>query len=293
MDCNVDGDSDLYGLGARLGQYLSGVSCILTCILRPERTGGVVSGLLIQAFVLILGLLKNVLQGRPAMLEMYIVFELVTLLISMLSYSGAMLNSLTSVAATILVITFQMFVSLWVGWKKRFSGFDNYPPGCARTVRFFGAVDISGPFGTYLTVMSLMAVIGVTYLLLALLVSFVVRFRESHNFLTRCSYKCKKAGIWARGKLQKYPHLPVMTQVISLAVAIGFAEDTLRLSYVKIDSNLLSTGQLLPLVIGSITVLGVFTDWLCAKYLVDEQGELDSLAEQYERARQAAQQRSP
>jgi hypothetical protein len=49
---------------------------------------------------------------------------------------------------------------------------------------------------------------------------------------------------------------------LGLGFAIWFTEDTLRISNVQVDGNLLSTGQMLPLIVGMVNCVGVFTGWL-------------------------------
>ncbi|KAI5800867.1 hypothetical protein FPQ18DRAFT_384463 [Pyronema domesticum] len=49
---------------------------------------------------------------------------------------------------------------------------------------------------------------------------------------------------------------------LGLGFAIWFTEDTLRISNVQVDENLLSTGQMLPLMVGMVNCVGVFTGCL-------------------------------
>jgi hypothetical protein len=49
---------------------------------------------------------------------------------------------------------------------------------------------------------------------------------------------------------------------VALALSIWFTEDTLRLSQINVDTSLLSTGQLLSMVVGGVSVLSVFAGWL-------------------------------
>ena len=311
MACEVDGDSDLYGLGVRLGLYLTGVACILARIFAPTRAGGLTSGLHVLTFALNLTLLKNVLQGRPAMLELYMVVALTQILTLMLALSGAMFSGVASAAASVLVVVFQLAVTLWVAWNKRLSGLDRYAPGCARTVRFFGVVDVTGPFGTFLAVFPLV-LLAVTLALLTLISLAICCISSDFGFLRKFGRQSFRnmlaeadpmigrlgqagpalnpaspapsvAGAAGGGGQEeqqrvvesRYSPIPsihthcdvssagsLAQLVLSLALAVWFAEDTLRLSDVRVDSNLLSTGQLLPLVVGSVSVLSVFAGWL-------------------------------
>lgn len=314
MACEVNGDSDLYGLGVRLGLYLTGVACILARIFAPTRAGGLTSGLHVLTFALNLTLLKNVLQGRPAMLELYMVMALTQILTLMLVLSGAIFSGVTSAAASVLVVFSQFVVTLWVAWNKRLSGLDSYPPGCARTVRFFGAVDVTGPFGTFLAVFPLVVLAVPFALLLLILLAMHCMpgdfgslralnhlLRESlrnmlvqsdpivewigHVGLALSSASPPRSTTGAtdsdgqggqRALVENtYKPIPLIHAqwdlssagslarlVFALALAVWSAEDTLRLSDVRVDSNLLSTGQLLPLIVGFVSVLSVFAGWL-------------------------------
>lgn len=264
MACEVKGDSDLYGLGVRLGLYLTGVSCVLKFLFVPRGAEGLASGMLTLLFSINLGMLKNVLQGRPAMLEMYIMAELSYILISMLVFSGAMFNGVSSVIASVVVFAFQMIASLWVAWNKRLSGLDSYPPGCARTVRFFGAVDVTGPFGTFLAVILLInTIMFAIYLLVALAIWMFKGYDLTSAVKTTAKiFRVDKEGSSKgfRRFLVRYIFAP--TLIFALSLSIWFTEGTLQLSDVRVESSLLNTGQLLPFVVGLVTVLSVISSWL-------------------------------
>jgi hypothetical protein len=291
MSCAVAGDSDLYGLGVRLGLYLTGAACILAKIFAPSRAGGLTSGLHVLSFAITLTLIKNVIQGRPAMLELYLVLTTTQILNLMLQLSGAAFSGIVSAVSTALVTVAQFVVTLWVCWGRRWSGLKD--DGCARTVRFFGVVDVTGRFGTFLAVMPI-GVLGVTLLILVLAAWRLLAGKQ--DILQAISEERKKMGLrqriarsdsveaWiaqvyqlqsAREEGSDYTPIPklhvsfiradigeLLGLLASLAISIWFTEDTLRLSNVEVDNHLQNTGQLLPLVVGFVSVMSVFAGWV-------------------------------
>jgi len=294
MTCIVNGDSDIYGLGVRIGLYLTGLSCILARVFAPSRAGGLTSGLHVLIFALNLTLIKNVLIGRPAMLELYIVLTTTQILTIMLALSGAMFSGITSAVSSTLVVISQFIITLWICWNKRWSGLSKYDEGCARTVRFFGVVDVTGSFGTFL------AVFPIVMISIALVVfgavSWPFLFSERSVFHSFSEARKKMSfreqlvrsdsmALWfsqinnmlgaENDEAANYRQIPrlhihwnrndmcdMLLLCLSLALSIWFTEDSLRLSRVNVDSNLMSTGQLLPMVVGSVSVLSVFAGWL-------------------------------
>jgi hypothetical protein len=70
--CTVIGDSDIYGLGVRLGLYLTNLALLLAYCFAPSAVDSIRSALHTFTFAFHSVLIKNVLDNRPAMLEMYI-----------------------------------------------------------------------------------------------------------------------------------------------------------------------------------------------------------------------------
>lgn len=101
------------------------------------------------SFAITLTLIKNVCQGRPAMLELYMVLTATQFPNLMLIISGAAFSGVTSTAASTLALVSQSAVTLWVCWGRRYSGLERYEAGCARSVRFFGVVDVTGVAGCH------------------------------------------------------------------------------------------------------------------------------------------------
>jgi hypothetical protein len=118
MTCAISGDSDIYGLGVRIGLYLTGLACILARLFVPKQAKNLASGLHALSFALTLALVKNVLEGRPAMLELYIIIATTQLLILMMLICGALFGGFWSGLSTVLVSTFQAGVSQWVVWLR-------------------------------------------------------------------------------------------------------------------------------------------------------------------------------
>ncbi|KAF8243039.1 hypothetical protein K440DRAFT_664409 [Wilcoxina mikolae CBS 423.85] len=291
MTCIVKGDSDIYGLGVRIGLYLTGLSCILARVFAPSRAGGLTSGLHVLIFALNLALIKNVMQGRPAMLELYIVLTTTQIITLMLALSGAMFSGITSAVSSTLVVISQFIITLWVCWNKRWSGLSEYDPGCARTVRFFGAVDVTGSFGTFLAVFPIVMISLAAFIFAAVSWPFflseksVLRsFSEARKKLSfrEQLVRSDSMALWFSqintmlgAEEQGYKQIPrlhihwnpsdmwdLLQLCVALALSIWFTEDTLRLSQVNVDTSLMSTGQLLPMVVGGVSVLSVFAGWL-------------------------------
>jgi hypothetical protein len=294
MTCIVSGDSDLYGLGVRIGLYLTGTACILAKIFAPSRAGGLISGLHVLIFAITLTLIKNVIQGRPAMLELYIVLTTTQILNLMLQISGAAFSGIASALSTALVTVAQFAVTLWICWGRRPSGLEKYDEGCARSVRFFGVVDVVGSFGTFLAVLPIVVIgitlsilVGITWSMLvgeASIFHSIDAARKKMGLRARLMRSDSMAGWFSQistllaaedGDTRGYTPIPrvhvswigtdireLIGLLGALAMSIWFTEDTLRLSMVQVDDNLLSTGQLLPLVVGFVSIMSVFAGWL-------------------------------
>jgi hypothetical protein len=289
MSYVVAGDSDLYGLGVRLGLYLTGAACILARIFAPSRAGVLTSGLHVLTFAITLTLIKNVIQGRPARLELYLVLATTQLMKLMLQISGAAFSGVASAVSTALVSCHGGSVCGYsvgvlgtpvVGVERR----------RLRTNRWvFGVVDVTGRFGTFLAILPIV-MLGFALLMLAMTVWPLLVGKQ--NIFRAISEARKEMGLrqhlarsdsmeaWfaqvnqllsAQEGDSKYTPIPKVHVsfvradigelpglLTALAMSIWFTEDTLRLSNVQVDGHLQNIGQLLPLVVGFVSVMSVF-----------------------------------
>ncbi|KAI5800866.1 hypothetical protein FPQ18DRAFT_301490 [Pyronema domesticum] len=173
----VAGGSDIFGFGVRIGFYLTGLSLILSKIFCPSRLSGIATSIGLLEYAIFFALIKNVLQGSPAMLNLYLVF-LLTQVISLMFqvvYENYVGRFHAEGLRGVIFFLFEMIIVIWIVFRKRHSVLDQYPHECARTVRFFGLVDITGKFGTFIgafmilcvtVIIDVILVSGLVYLML-------------------------------------------------------------------------------------------------------------------------------
>jgi hypothetical protein len=127
--CVIPGDSDLFGLGVRLGVYLTGLSSLLSRLLCFTRSISITSSLSLLSFVLIIALVKNILtDNSPAMLNLYLINTMTHLIIMILSFSGGGSGSLASGLITVL-LTLTQYGVLWIAWGEATFGIRCIPRG--------------------------------------------------------------------------------------------------------------------------------------------------------------------
>jgi hypothetical protein len=207
----------------------------------------------------------------------------------MMLICGALFGGFWSGLSTVLVSTFQAGVPQWVVWRRRWSGLDHYDEGCARSVRLFGVVDLTGGFGTFIAILQLPLLLSECLLVIVLVLWMVLTpsvagsvcsivserfgitlkpndsaFRSGYKVLKGMfeNFATRMGTIETERPIRWMDRLFVFVGVGSLATSIGLTEATLRLNQIQVDHDLLSTGQLLPLVIGVVGILSVFVSWL-------------------------------
>jgi hypothetical protein len=62
-ECVVAGDSDIFGLGVRIGFYLTGLSLILSKIFCPSRLSGIATSIGLLQYVIFFALIKKCPSG--------------------------------------------------------------------------------------------------------------------------------------------------------------------------------------------------------------------------------------
>lgn len=283
----VAGGSDIFGFGVRIGFYLTGLSLILSKIFCPSRLSGIATSIGLLEYAIFFALIKNVLQGSPAMLNLYLVF-LLTQVISLMFqvvYENYVGRFHAEGLRGVIFFLFEMIIVIWIVFRKRHSVLDQYPHECARTVRFFGLVDITGKFGTFIgafmilcvtVIIDVILVSGLVYLMLWI-------YRIMRKPQPAESIPEEQRPVISRGLRQRLPNSDIngawaenivkilysgaeydiietvrvehgctvlgqlMPVCFLLSMVVWFVEDTLKLSNVQVDNNLSSMGQMSPL----------------------------------------------
>jgi hypothetical protein len=229
------------------------------------------------------------------MLELYLVLSTTFIINLLIAVCGASFSSVVSAISTLFSGFLQFAVIVWVSWAHRYSGVESYGLGCARTVRFFGAIDVTGRFAIFLRMAPILCfgILGITVLIqlgLHVLIKSKIRKHPLRGGFSTTSFELnmdEPSVDWARnvgsvldGEKKDYvpikrwhldvsckkkmrreiKHLSVL--IVGLALSIWFTEDTLRLSNINVSNDLSSSGQMLPLVVGIISILSVFGGWI-------------------------------
>jgi hypothetical protein len=233
------------------------------------------------------------------MLNLYLVLlltQVISLMFEIVSENDMFGSNLyAEMLRAVIFLLSEIVVVIWIVLRKRHSGLDQYPPGCARRVRFFGPVDITGKFGTCIgAFMILGATVIIFGILLPGLVSLIVCIRrimrkpqpaeslpeEERPVISRGVrqrlLQSNINGEWAENIVKilhsgaeyviietvRVRSCTVLGQLMPvcflLSMVVWSVEDTLKLSNVQVDNKLASTGQMLLLIVGVANILSVF-----------------------------------
>ncbi|KAL7789490.1 hypothetical protein V8C37DRAFT_211169 [Trichoderma ceciliae] len=251
LHCPVDGDSDLYGLGIRVGIYIQmltvQLSGLASAILKTEDSLG--QGTII--FVLATGIVL-VRQLRGLEIEAVEVFPILTLL---LAQAGVCRVPYWKGQTTALIYTFEVsgLIALfaWFWWH----GMDTLPRSCHDDKAFFFTkVSIWHWFRTLNKVGSVFAIIGgvvsvLFYLVAVILFTFVRAAKFVRKFRGETDGESKES------------HNPMGYGPVDFLVnisAIVYVEMALKWNNISGVHSLAAPGQFMPFFIAVAQLLSVF-----------------------------------
>ncbi|KAI3572871.1 hypothetical protein IWW34DRAFT_707869 [Fusarium oxysporum f. sp. albedinis] len=241
--CPFPGNSDLYGIGIRIGFYLQWVSTLLTTIFMPTEENVLrILNLLIQSAVL-LGLVLLTKEHEIHTIEPVITIWLLFGALSSLSGSG--MNPLARFSGFFRVIIYSA-VAGYACWFW-FVGLDELLKkglNC-EIVAFFGGVPIDGPFRTFNKVASILGgIICIAFLLWSLVIL--------HRRITETSSIAQTA----RTATTRVELLVLSSSIIALSIAA--VEYLITANRITDIDNISSVGQLIPLISGIFGLIEVF-----------------------------------
>lgn len=269
--CPVEGDSDLYGLGIRIGIYIQmmtvQLSGLASAIFKTEDTLGQGTIILVLATGIVL-----IRELRDKTVEAVEVFPILTLLLAQV---GVCRVPYWKGQTTALIYTFEVggLIALfaWFWWH----GMDTLPRACHDDKAFFFAkVSIWHWFRTLNKVGSVFAIIGgvvsvIFYLAAIILFTFV----RAANFVQR--FRGEGGG---RSKEEENPMGFGPIDFLVNIGAIVYVEMALKWNNISGVHSLVAPGQFMPFFIALAQLLSVF--YGVGKGLMslaaDEDGDSDS-----------------
>ena len=244
-DCTVEGDSDIYGIGVRIGYYLQWASIVISFFTAPKYASTARVASIITTLAIYIVALRNMQQGTLVALDYPLLWEITTLLLlfnwpttenSFKRHGGAL-------AVMLLTWAIYYFASPWAYFKALDQG---KQPNCVVYTFIFTPIDMnSNGFETFLKVMGVFGVFtgvlcigGAIYFFGLWIENFQEDIEEDDNKPNAASMSI---GFMA---------------LVSGPIAIAFTEMTLKINDVTFPgTSLTSTGQLIPFLIGIFTVL--------------------------------------
>lgn len=251
--CHILGDTDIYGLGVRLGFYLHYFSTIFAIWLDPTASCSVRTQLNIFTIAVFINVYRTAKsEGSLFMLEFFIVTNM-TLFLTMGTVPITLRQlwiSKTSVCTMAVLWIVWMFASPWVAFKEQLSG---RKPGCSvNLVLFFVPVDAySSVWDIAFKVSSALLVVGGVVYLVLLGIAGVLYFGMDHK-------RRDEMDSAARGE-EDVPLKRKIIQTIQMIVTGTFCVSMVEYTIMenKIDLSaapITSTGQLLPVLVGALPI---------------------------------------
>jgi hypothetical protein len=235
--CPFNGNSDIYGIGVRIGLYAQWVATLLVTLFDPEEeeTFRVVN-LIIQSSIF-LGICQQ------ASYETNAVEPIITLFLmcgSLSSLTGDGIGYFSHVSGVFRAL-FYTALSAYCCWFW-FVGLDKMTrPGCEE-IAFFGRTSINGWFRSLAKALSVFGLIFSVCLICVSIYALTRRFRKGFR------------AALARPKKQR-PQLEIGLLVLSMGLivfSIVVVEYLIRVNSVTGLSAVESVGQLIPLLIGAL-----------------------------------------
>jgi len=232
--CPFEGNSDIYGIGVRIGLYSQWVATLLVTLFSPgDEEAFRILNLIIQSSVF-LGIAQQSSSEIDAVEPIIVIFLMCG---SLSSLTGDGMKNFSHVSGIFRTL-FYTALSSYGCWFW-FSGLDNMiTPGC-RAIAFFGRTSVDGWFR------SLGKAVSVFGLVLSVLLNgwsicaTVRRFQDFENAFTR-------------PKKQR-PQVEIGYLILSaglIAFSIAIIEYLIRVNHVTGLSEIDAVGQLIPFLIG-------------------------------------------
>lgn len=229
------GNSDIYGIGVRIGLYSQWVATLLVTIFSPEdeETFRIVN-LIIQSSVF-LGIAQQSSSETNAVEPIIVLFLMCG---SLSSLTGDGMSYFSHVSG-VFRISFYMALSAYGCWFW-FIGLDKMmTPGC-RAIAFFGRSSVDGWFR------SLAKAVSVFGLVLSVCLMGVCIYAIVHRFYDRFEEAL------ARPRKQR-PQVEISLLILSgglIAFSVAVVEYLIRVNHVTGLSEIEAVGQLIPFLIG-------------------------------------------
>lgn len=254
--CNIIGNTDVYGIGIRLGLYLQWFGVLMATFLAPaQMTSGRIASNIINLAVLI-NTFHNASEGSLVSVEWYIV----TWMTFVLNVGNIPMNRLQirqaagSFSTMLLLWSIILFAQPWL----YFEGVDKgRKEGCGADIFFFAPLSVYGAWNTVGKVFGIIGCVCGLGVLIAVVNVFLIGIEplESEEDIP----VDKKEIGWGSFFL-------FLWQAITGSISIVQVEMTIRANHIDMsDSRLIDSGQLIPFMVGILMNVVVIASCLQAR----------------------------
>ncbi|EME41017.1 hypothetical protein DOTSEDRAFT_27599 [Dothistroma septosporum NZE10] len=261
--CAFAGDSDLYGLGLRLGSYIQWFSLVGAYHWAPRTVPNLTVGIGILQLAMLITLVWKTSTANDG----DVLYNVGALVITIFGSGGGLsaqangiLQSSTHIKMTrlsligydLLVLGFGVY-NIWF-WFKGISILSD--PPCTPYAFLFAKVDLHGWFTTFSRVFSVVVLICTVLRLSAELASLPYAWSNRGKWLFDPEHRSLKT---TRGAQLNWK-VALAGQCLALGIFVAAIECIIDWNHIEDVSTLASTGQLIPLIVGISGFLQVATN---------------------------------
>ncbi|KAJ4370593.1 hypothetical protein N0V83_005114 [Neocucurbitaria cava] len=271
-DCQIIGDADVYGLGVRLSFYLQWVASIVQLFFCPGTSETTRSAAVITVLAVFINILRNLNSETLVAVEWSMLYSVLTFLLSWnIPWTKAARCKLDRTGGSYFVLFFILAVYQIMCPYIIYHAWDYGPqPGCSAKFIFWTAIDAySKGWIIFLKVSWTLAPFlpGTLYLLFAIYA--LLKWLTPWNILGTGIMKLlskMEASFEDDEEKEKTSDVGIawfakLFAISCGAIGIGFLEATIKENNILFpDTHLTGSGQLLPLLIGTFTLVVTILD---------------------------------
>ncbi|KAH0543557.1 hypothetical protein FGG08_002118 [Glutinoglossum americanum] len=244
--CKIFGDTDVYGIGIRLGYYLQWVAVLFATWIAPEQAKTARTAANIITVAVFANTFRGAQEGSLVAAEWWIVLWL-TFVLSLLNIPDDWKRSSSSFGVMLILWCMITAAQPWLYFKGLDTG---HKHGCVVKVFFFTGINVyNHVWRTFWKVGSVVeCLLGVTFFFTGIVVIIVGLFSVDE------SSEPESGAAKIASKL-----FLTFGQLVTGIITIVQVEMTIRVNSIDLSSvDLMSSGQLIPFLIGCLTIAAVF-----------------------------------
>ncbi|KAH0551417.1 hypothetical protein GP486_007368 [Trichoglossum hirsutum] len=244
--CKIFGDGDVYGPGIRLGYYLQWVAVLFATWMAPDQARNARTAANIITIAVFANTFRGAKDGSLVAAEWWIVLWL-TFVLSLLNVPVDWKRSSSSVGVMLILWCMITAAQPWLYFKGLDTG---HKSGCTVKVFFFTGINVyNHVWRTFWKVGSIVeCLMGLSFFIAGVIVMIAGLFNSGDDSERD-------------GDASKIAQRMVLTfgQLITGVITIVQVEMTIKVNHIDLSqSTLISSGQLIPFLIGCLTVVAVF-----------------------------------